>query len=60
MLSLTRWSARRAVLSVVAPGALLLQTGCPVDGQALIADQATQLVADTVFFVVEAALVRVF
>ena len=49
---------RRMRVAMMASGGLLLQ-GCPVDLQGLLAGQAQQILANTVFFLLDAVVVRV-
>ena len=58
MKTLTERPVVRRVLAGLLPGALVLQGGCPVDVAGLITRELTQVFTDTVFFVVESALIR--
>ena len=55
----SRWRGRRRVWGLLASGALVLQAGCPIDLAELLSRELTQVVTDTIFFVVDSALVRV-
>ncbi len=49
---------RRMRVAMIASGALLLLQGCPVNFQGLLAGQAQQILANTVFFLLDAVVVR--
>ncbi len=55
----SRWRGRRRVWGLLASGALVLQAGCPLDLAELVSRELTQVVTDSIFFVVDSALVRV-
>jgi hypothetical protein len=50
---------RRALHVALASGALLLQGGCPFNLDGLLAAQAQQVFANTVFFLLDSVVVRV-
>ncbi len=49
----------RRIWALVATGGFLLQAGCPIDTAELLSQELTQVVTDTIFFVLDSALVRV-
>ena len=54
-----RWRGPGRIWAIVASGGLLLQAGCPIDIAELLTQELTQVVTDTIFFVLDSALVRV-